>query len=56
MQRRWISPKECSLYLGLHVKSIYRLIDRGQLPAARVGRSVRIDLRKLNEQMENKEN
>ena len=56
MERRWISVRECSSYLGLHEKSIYRLVDRGQIPAARVGRSVRIDLRKLNEQMENKEN
>lgn len=56
MQKRWISVRECAGYLGLHVKSVYRLIDRGQLPAARVCRSVRIDLRKLNEQMENKEN
>jgi excisionase family DNA binding protein len=46
--RRWISPRETSEYLGLHLQTIFRLIYENKLPAARVGRSVRIDLTKLN--------
>lgn len=53
--RRWISPKECSLYLGIHLKSTYRLIDQGEIPASRIGRSVRVDLRRLEELLEKRE-
>jgi len=52
VERRWISVSACSTYLNLHKKSIYRLIYRGQIPAAKIGRSVRIDLKKLNETLE----
>jgi len=52
LEKRWISVRECSSYLGLHPKSVYRLIDKGEIPAGRVGHSVRIDLRKLEEILE----
>ena len=51
-QRRWISPRECATYLSLHLQTIYQLIYQGQLPVARVGRSVRVDLRALETQLE----
>jgi excisionase family DNA binding protein len=51
MEKRWISPRECAEYLSLHLKSIYRKIDCGEIPAARVGRSVRVDLRALEAKM-----
>ena len=51
MERRWISPKECAEYLGLHLKSIYRLLDRGEIRAGKIGRSIRIDLNALNEKL-----
>lgn len=50
--KRWISVKECAAYLSLHLKSVYVLIGRGEIPAARVGRSVRVDLKRLEEKME----
>lgn len=57
MQRRWISVRECSSYLGLHLKTIYALISKGAIPAARIGSqkrgSIRVDRRKLDEQLEN---
>jgi len=51
VERRWISPKECAEYLSIHVKSCYRLIDKGEIPGARIGGSVRVDLKKLEEIM-----
>ena len=53
--RRWISPKECSLYLGIHLKSTYRLIDQGEIPASRIGRSVKVDFKRLEELLEARE-
>jgi len=52
MEKRWITVAETASYLSLHPVSIYRLIDRGQIPAARVGRNVRVDLKALEAMME----
>ena len=52
MEKRWISVCTTSEYLGIHEVTIRRLIDRGKIPAAKIGRSVRIDLKKLNETLE----
>lgn len=52
MQKRWITPLECSSYLSLHIKTIYTKITKGEIPAAHVGGSIRIDKKKLNEQLE----
>jgi excisionase family DNA binding protein len=43
IERRWITPRECSERLGIHPKSCYRLISRRQIPAARMGRALRVD-------------
>jgi len=51
--RRWITIFECSTYLNLHKQSIYRLISQGKIKAGRVGRNLRIDLKALDEQLEN---
>jgi excisionase family DNA binding protein len=54
--RRWVSVKiAADLVLGVHVQTAYRLFYQGKLPGARIGRSVRIDLKKLTEQMEAQE-
>lgn len=55
MIKRWISIKEAAEYLSLHEITIRRLIDRRKIPASKVGRSVRVDLEKLNEQMQQHE-
>ena len=52
MTRCWITVVEAGSYLSLHPESIYRLIDRGLIPASRVGRNVRVDLKALEEMME----
>ncbi len=54
MEKRWLSPRECSLYLGLHEKTIYSLCGRGALPTARIGGSLRIDRKRLDELLEAK--
>jgi len=53
MQKRWITVLECSSYLSLHIKTIYTKIAKNEIPAAHVGGSIRIDKKKLDEQLEN---
>jgi len=50
--RRWCTVRQISVITGLHVQTCYKLFYSGKLPGARVGRSVRIDLKRLTEQME----
>jgi excisionase family DNA binding protein len=50
--RRYISVRECAEFLSLHLKTVYSLIARGKIPAVRVGRAVRVDLRRLEAQLE----
>jgi excisionase family DNA binding protein len=52
-ERRWISTHECADYLGLHFMTIYKLIARGEIPAAKIGGAVRIDLARLQRELEN---
>jgi len=53
--RRWISVRTCSEYLGIHEVTCRRLIDRGEIKAARVGGSIRVDLQALEKQMESQQ-
>jgi len=50
--RRWLTVSEAARYLRLTDGTVYTLFYAGKLPGARVGRSVRIDLKKLDAQME----
>lgn len=50
--RRWLRIPEAAEYLGISVKGAYEMAAAGKLPAARVGRLVRIDLRALEARME----
>ncbi len=50
--RRWISIRETAEYLGISVKGAYDMAAAGKLPAARVGRLVRIDLKALEADLE----
>lgn len=45
--RRWLTVSETASYLGISVKGAYDMAASGKLPAARVGRLVRVDLRAL---------
>ena len=50
--RRWISPKECGELLSFHVEHVYVLLARGEIPAARIGHSWRVDRQRLEAQLE----
>jgi excisionase family DNA binding protein len=52
VERRFISPRECAALIGCHVQSVYGYIDRGLIPAARLGRRVLIDVKKLEAKLE----
>ncbi len=52
MKKRFITVREASEFLSLHPVTVRRLIGKGKIPASRVGRSVRIDLKALIQKME----
>ncbi len=39
---RWLTTREAHRRLGIDVRSLYRLIDEGQLPAYKDGRDLRL--------------
>jgi excisionase family DNA binding protein len=39
---RWLSTAEASKRLGIGLRTLYRLIDEGQLPAYKFGRVIRL--------------
>lgn len=38
----WLSTKEAARRLGLTTRTVYRLIDEGQIPAYKFGRVIRL--------------
>jgi len=38
----WLSTKEAARRLGITTRTLYRLIDEGQLPAYKFGRVIRL--------------
>lgn len=38
----WMSTKEACAYLGIGLRTLYRRIDRGEIPACKIGRTIRI--------------
>ena len=55
MEKRFFSVKEISQYLSLHEVTVRRLINTGKIPASKIGRSVRIDKKKLDLQLKRPE-
>ena len=39
---QWLGTAEAARYLGLTSRTLYRLIDEGQLPAYKFGRVIRL--------------
>lgn len=39
---RWLSTSEAARRLGITARTLYRIIDEGQLPAYRFGRVIRV--------------
>ncbi|MHA1285535.1 MAG: helix-turn-helix domain-containing protein [Promethearchaeota archaeon] len=52
---RWLSVKAVARYLDLHPKSVYNLIYQGHIPATKIGGSIRIDRKKLDQLLESQE-
>ena len=50
--QEWVSYPEAERYSGLSHTTLWRYVSSGELKAARVGRSVRINLPSLREFME----
>ena len=38
----WMSTEDAARRLGVATKTVYRFIDRGELPAYRIGRVIRL--------------
>jgi len=55
MEKRWLKISEAAAYLGIHPQTCYDLCARGELPSIRVGRSVRVDQRALDANLERQE-
>ena len=41
-QTRWLSTREAAGELGITTRTLYRLIDSGQVPAYKFGRVIRL--------------
>ncbi len=52
MERRWVSVNTASKYLSIHPVTCRRLIDRGVIPATKIGGSIRVDKKRLDEKLE----
>jgi excisionase family DNA binding protein len=50
--RRWVSVAHCAEYLDLKPQTIYEKYYRKEIPGARIGRVIRIDLRALERMLE----
>lgn len=51
-EQRWADYPTCEKYSGLSHTTLWRLVKGGEIRSARIGRSVRIDLRDLERFME----
>ena len=44
----WLSTKEAAAYLGINLRTLYRFIDEGELPAYKFGRVIRLRQEELD--------
>ena len=51
-EKRWISIHEAAVLLSVSESGLRKLINRDLIPIVRVARMIRVDLRKLEAQME----
>jgi excisionase family DNA binding protein len=50
--REWVTYKEAEELSGLSRTTLWKLLDAGEIKAARIGRAVRINRRSLDEYLE----
>ena len=53
MEIQWLGTAEAARYLGITPRTLYRLIDDGQLPAYKFGRVIRLKQRDVDAFVEN---
>ena len=46
---QWLSSQQASERLGVTLRTLYRLIDTGQLPAYKIGRVIRLQAQEVEE-------
>jgi excisionase family DNA binding protein len=49
MGRRLLDIKETSVYLGIQVDTVYRMVSERRIPFVKVGRRTMVDLRLIDE-------
>jgi excisionase family DNA binding protein len=54
MRREWLGYAEARRLVGLSRSTLHNLVKRGEIKAARIGRSVKINRASLDEYMERK--
>ncbi len=52
MRKEWLSYSEAQEYVGIGRTKLTELVSSGEVPAAKIGRAVRISRRGLEEYME----
>lgn len=50
---RWLSVEEIAQHLGVSKESIYRLLERGKIPAHRVGRLWKFQISEIDSWVRN---
>lgn len=48
----WLSTREAARRLGITARTLYRLIDNGELPAYRFGRVIRLQAAEVDQYIE----
>jgi excisionase family DNA binding protein len=48
----WLGTKEAAALLGITLRSLYRFIDEGDLPAYKFGRVIRLKVEDVNRYIE----
>jgi excisionase family DNA binding protein len=48
-QINWVSTKEAARRLGITTRTLYRLIDSGQIPAYKFGRVIRLQAEEVDQ-------
>jgi excisionase family DNA binding protein len=51
VRREWLSYRECEMLAGLSRTTLWKLINAGEIEAARVGRAVRLSRQSLTAYM-----
>jgi len=54
MQKRFLTAKEVSVYLGLNEETVRKWAQRGHMPAFKFRKSLRFDLRDLEKWIKTK--